>query len=75
MIITLIYTTINLSNTNKEIDIINKNLLFFICSCIKYCFIFFLSYSVILSVRYKSIENKLKKYRSNFEKKIPKKPY
>ena len=29
----------------------------------------------ILSVRYKSIENKLKKYRSNFEKKIPKKPY
>ena len=29
----------------------------------------------ILSVRYKSIQNKLKKYRSNFEKKIPKKPY
>ena len=29
----------------------------------------------ILSVRYKKIENKLKKYRSNFEKKIPKKPY
>ena len=29
----------------------------------------------ILSVRYKEIESKLKKYRSNFEKKIPKKPY
>ena len=29
----------------------------------------------ILSVRYKEIQNKLKKYRSNFEKKIPKKPY
>ena len=29
----------------------------------------------ILSVRYKKIENKLKKYRSNFEKKVPKKPY
>ena len=29
----------------------------------------------ILSVRYKEIENKLKKYRSNFEKKVPKKPY
>ena len=29
----------------------------------------------ILSVRYKSIQNKLTKYRSNFEKKIPKKPY
>ena len=29
----------------------------------------------ILSVRYKSIQNKLKKYRSNFEKKVPKKPY
>ena len=29
----------------------------------------------ILSVRYRTIENKLKKYRSNFEKKIPKKPY
>ena len=29
----------------------------------------------ILSVRYKKIENKLRKYRSNFEKKIPKKPY
>ena len=28
----------------------------------------------ILSVRYKKIENKLRKYRSNFEKKIPKKP-
>ena len=28
----------------------------------------------ILSVRYKKILNKLKKYRSNFEKKIPKKP-
>ena len=29
----------------------------------------------ILSVRYKPIQNKLRKYRSNFEKKIPKKPY
>tara|TARA_B100000427_G_scaffold309919_1_gene299327 strand:- start:74 stop:565 length:492 start_codon:yes stop_codon:yes gene_type:complete len=29
----------------------------------------------ILSVRYSTIENKLRKYRSNFEKKIPKKPY
>ena len=29
----------------------------------------------ILSVRYKEIQNKLRKYRSNFEKKIPKKPY
>ena len=29
----------------------------------------------ILSVRYKAIQNKLRKYRSNFEKKIPKKPY
>ena len=29
----------------------------------------------ILSVRYKKIENKLRKYRSNFEKKIPKKPF
>ena len=29
----------------------------------------------ILSVRYKKIENKLKKYRRNFEKKVPKKPY
>ena len=29
----------------------------------------------ILSVRYKAIQNKLKKYRSNFEKKIPKIPY
>ena len=29
----------------------------------------------ILSVRYKQIEKKLKKYRSNFEKKIPKKPF
>ena len=28
----------------------------------------------ILSVRYKKIENKLRAYRSNFEKKIPKKP-
>ena len=28
----------------------------------------------ILSVRYKEIQNKLKKYRSNFEKKVPKKP-
>ena len=29
----------------------------------------------ILSVRYKKIHLKLKKYRSLFEKKIPKKPY
>ena len=29
----------------------------------------------ILSVRYRAIQNKLKKYRNNFEKKIPKKPY
>ena len=29
----------------------------------------------ILSVKYKKIENKLKKYRINFEKKVPKKPY
>ena len=29
----------------------------------------------ILSVRYKEIESKLKKYRSNFEKKVPKKPF
>ena len=29
----------------------------------------------ILSVRYRTIQNKLKKYRSDFEKKIPKKPY
>ena len=29
----------------------------------------------ILSVRYKKIENKLKNYRSNFEKKVPKKPF
>ena len=29
----------------------------------------------ILSVRYKEIQNKLRKYRSNFKKKIPKKPY
>ena len=29
----------------------------------------------ILSVRYLAIQNKLRKYRSNFEKKIPKKPY
>jgi 5-(carboxyamino)imidazole ribonucleotide mutase len=28
----------------------------------------------ILSVRYKEIESKLKKYRTNFEKKVPKKP-
>ena len=28
-----------------------------------------------LSVRYKKIEYKLKKYRSNFEKKVPKKPF
>ena len=29
----------------------------------------------ILSVRYKKVENKLKKYRSNFEKKVPKRPF
>ena len=29
----------------------------------------------ILSVRYKNIHDKLKRYRSNFEKKIPKKPF
>ena len=29
----------------------------------------------ILSVRYKEIQNKLKRYRSNFEKKVPKKPF
>jgi len=29
----------------------------------------------ILSVRYRTVQNKLRKYRSNFEKKIPKKPY
>ena len=29
----------------------------------------------ILSVRYKKIESKLKKYRSKFEKKVPKRPY
>ena len=29
----------------------------------------------ILSVRYKKIENKLNKYRNNFEKKVPKKPF
>ena len=29
----------------------------------------------ILSVRYKEIEKKLKKYRDNFEKKVPKKPF
>ena len=29
----------------------------------------------ILSVRYKKIENKLNMYRSNFEKKVPKKPF
>ena len=29
----------------------------------------------ILSVRYKKIENKLNKYRRNFEKKVPKRPY
>ncbi len=29
----------------------------------------------ILSVRYKEIQNKLKVYRSNFEKKVPKKPF
>jgi 5-(carboxyamino)imidazole ribonucleotide mutase len=29
----------------------------------------------ILSTRYKTIESKLKKYRSNFEQKVPKKPF
>ena len=29
----------------------------------------------ILSVRYAAIHNKLKKYRNNFEKKVPKKPF
>ena len=29
----------------------------------------------ILSVRYKKIETKLKKYRNNFEKKVPKRPF
>ena len=29
----------------------------------------------ILSVRYKKIKNRLKAYRSNFEKKVPKKPF
>ena len=29
----------------------------------------------ILSVRYKKIENKLRKYRRNFEKKVPKRPF
>ena len=29
----------------------------------------------ILSVRYKKIQNKLRQYRSNFEKKVPKKPF
>ena len=29
----------------------------------------------ILSVRYKTIQNKLKTYRDNFEKKVPKKPF
>ena len=29
----------------------------------------------ILSVRYKKIQSKLKKYRSNFEKKVPKRPF
>ena len=29
----------------------------------------------ILSVKYKKIENKLKTYRNNFEKKVPKKPF
>ena len=29
----------------------------------------------ILSVRYKKIQNKLKKYRSKFEKKVPKRPF
>jgi len=29
----------------------------------------------ILSVRYKEIENRLKRYRNNFEKKIPKSPF
>ena len=31
--------------------------------------------AAILSVRYKKVENKLKKYRRNFEKKVPKKPF
>ena len=29
----------------------------------------------ILSVRYKSVHNKLKLYRRNFEKKVPRKPF
>ena len=29
----------------------------------------------ILSVRYKKIQNKLKRFRSNFEKKVPKRPF
>ena len=29
----------------------------------------------ILSVRYKKIENRLKAYRRNFEKKVPKNPF
>ena len=29
----------------------------------------------ILSVRYKKIHNKLKRYRNNFEKKVPKRPF
>ena len=29
----------------------------------------------ILSVRYEKVKNKLKIYRSNFEKKVPKKPF
>ena len=29
----------------------------------------------ILSVRYKNIKNKLKKYRNNFERKVPKRPF
>mgnify|MGYP002525442194 FL=1 len=29
----------------------------------------------ILSVRYKKIQNKLRVYRSNFEKKVPKSPF
>ena len=29
----------------------------------------------ILSVRYKNIQNKLKKYRNSFEKKVPKRPF
>ena len=31
--------------------------------------------AAILSVRYESIEQKLKKYRKQFEKKVPKKPF